>query len=237
MTASPPTWPFPTLADAAAEGVIAGFSDTHRWLSNFTGPVTAYGLAFSSVESAYVASKLTPPSPDSEQDGRAALDVLASALSKPSLLTAPTPKGATWLALQTIATLPPGQAKKIGRRLPLRADWEQERPDGLLVKEWTLLTLNRRKYAANPDLRRALHKTGDALILEGNTWGDTTWGVIDTKSGVVGFNRMGSIAMAVREELGGHGVPALAPAAMPRFAHRGLDAPTKPTPRRDAPTR
>jgi predicted NAD-dependent protein-ADP-ribosyltransferase YbiA (DUF1768 family) len=116
----------------------------------------------------------------------------------------------------------PGKAKREGRKLTLRADWETMRADGLLVKEWALLTLVRRKFQAHPTLARDLLSSGDRLILEGNAWGDRTWGVINTLSGVEGWNRMGAILMAVREELGGAGVPDNAPEAMPRFTGKGL---------------
>jgi hypothetical protein len=227
-------WPYRTFAQAENEGVIAGFKDEHRWLSNFVGKVSAYGLAFGSVEAAFVASKLTPPSTATFEDGRKAVACLAEALDKPKLLTVDAPRGPTWLALETIAGLEPGLAKRVGRKLPLRNDWEKEGPDGLLVKEWTLLTLNRRKYAGDPKLAAQLLATGGALILEANTWGDRTWGVIETKTGVEGYNAMGSIAVAVREEMGGRGLPADVPAQAPRYTGRGLSAPVVATPVRKA---
>jgi NADAR domain len=217
-------WPYATFAQAENEGVIAGFKDDHRWLSNFVGKVSAYGLAFGSVEAAFVASKLTPPSTATFEDGRKAVEALASGLKKPELLKADAPRGPTWLALETIAGLEPGLAKRVGRQLPLRSDWEKEGPDGLLVKEWTLLTLNRRKYAGNPELAGKLLATGGALILEANAWGDRTWGVIETKTGLEGFNAMGSIAVAVREEMGGRGLPEGVPAKAPRYTGKGLAA-------------
>ena len=41
-----------------------------------------------------------------------------------------------------------------------------------------------------------LINTGDAILIEGNTWGDTYWGVCDG----VGENRLGKLLMEVREE-------------------------------------
>ena len=191
-------WPFATFEQAEERDAIARFAGPYRWLSNFVGGVEMYGVAFGSVEAAYVAAKLAVPAAGS-------------------------PLVAGWKKrLNAIAALDPAAAKKEGRRIQLRPDWETMRSDGLLVKEWVLLTLVRRKYAARADLAKRLLETGDRLILEGNTWGDRTWGVIETPGALVGANRMGAIAMAVREELGGAGVPDGVPAAMPRFAWRGL---------------
>lgn len=54
-----------------------------------------------------------------------------------------------------------------------------------------------RKFTAHPDLTELLLVTGDAELIEGNTWGDTTWGVCRGK----GENLLGKILMAVRETL------------------------------------
>jgi ribA/ribD-fused uncharacterized protein len=48
-----------------------------------------------------------------------------------------------------------------------------------------------------PLLTRALLTTGDATLIEGNTWNDTFWGVCDN----IGENNLGRILMKVREEL------------------------------------
>jgi ribA/ribD-fused uncharacterized protein len=49
----------------------------------------------------------------------------------------------------------------------------------------------------NPFLTRALLATGDTLLIEGNTWGDTFWGVCDN----AGENNLGKLLMKIREEL------------------------------------
>lgn len=74
-----------------------------------------------------------------------------------------------WLAgLRT-----PGQAKRRGRKLALRPDWEQ-------VKDTIMLDLLRQKFR-QPQLRDALLATGDAELIEGNTWGDTYWGCVQRR--------------------------------------------------------
>lgn len=232
---TPPRWPYADLADAAFDGAIAQFADEHRFLSNFVGAVEMYGLTFRCPEIAFAAAKMAAPAP-----GRASAWLLGLYQSMPDSVRAtplahiaqafdralPSPDdGALALHLGRVLfskIAEPGDAKKIGRRITLRADWESQRPDGLLEKEWILLTLNRRKYARDPELARKLLATGERLILEGNAWNDTAWGVVEKPTGLVGWNRMGAIAMAVREELGGAGVPDTASPHMPRFAHRGL---------------
>ena len=57
----------------------------------------------------------------------------------------------------------------------------------------------RAKFTQNEELKRLLLATGDKRLAEGNTWGDTFWGV-DLRSGR-GENHLGIILMRVREEL------------------------------------
>lgn len=80
----------------------------------------------------------------------------------------------------------PGQAKRLGRHVQLRPDWEH---DKVLV----MAELVRIKFR-NPHLRGLLLATGDALLVEGNDWGDTYWGVCRG----VGLNMLGKILMIER---------------------------------------
>ena len=57
----------------------------------------------------------------------------------------------------------------------------------------------RDKFTRNPELKRLLLATGDAVLIEGNTWGDRFWGV-DKRTGK-GENHLGLILMDIREEL------------------------------------
>lgn len=84
------------------------------------------------------------------------------------------------------------KAKHLGKHVPLRSDWEQ-------VKTIIMEEVVRAKFTQNPDLARQLLDTGDAHICEGNSWGDTFWGV-NTKTNK-GENHLGKILMQVREEI------------------------------------
>ena len=86
------------------------------------------------------------------------------------------------------------EAKSLGKKVrDLNKDkWDKNRYDEML---WVI----REKFSPefHPDLARKLLDTGDAILIEGNTWGDTYWGVSNGK----GENNLGKILMQVREEL------------------------------------
>jgi ribA/ribD-fused uncharacterized protein len=89
----------------------------------------------------------------------------------------------------------PATAKRLGRgrQVDLRADWEQ-------VKYGLMHSLLQQKFA-NPELRQALLDTGDAELIEGNTWGDRTWGRVLVKGKWIGKNQLGELLMQVRAEI------------------------------------
>lgn len=84
----------------------------------------------------------------------------------------------------------PWQAKKLGRSVQLRSDWEQ-------IKDDVMYDAVYRKFTQNPNLKAKLLATGDVQLVEGNTWRDYYWGVCDG----VGENRLGQTLMEVRERL------------------------------------
>ncbi len=89
-----------------------------------------------------------------------------------------------------ISRLPtPGQAKRHGRYVPLRAGWNA-------MKVGVMHGLLRQKFTV-PVLREKLLDTGEAQLIEGNSWGDTFWGVCKG----VGENMLGKLLMEVREEI------------------------------------
>lgn len=81
----------------------------------------------------------------------------------------------------------PGQAKRMGRRLTLREDWDQ-------IKNLVMFTILELKFDQNPELAARLVITGDAELIEGNTWNDTYWGVCNGK----GHNYLGRMLMRHR---------------------------------------
>ena len=83
----------------------------------------------------------------------------------------------------------PGKAKRLGRKVTLREDWEK-------VKVPIMWKLVEKKFLA-PELAEKLVATGDAELIEGNIWRDTFWGVCDG----VGKNNLGLILMAVRTDI------------------------------------
>jgi hypothetical protein len=50
------------------------------------------------------------------------------------------------------------------------------------------------KFTRHPQLARELVGTGDAELVEGNTWGDEFWGVCNGR----GSNQLGRLLMEVR---------------------------------------
>ena len=86
--------------------------------------------------------------------------------------------------------LPPNKAKRLGRKVLLRPDWED-------VKDDVMYRVVLSKFLQNPSLADALIKTGNAELIEGSYWGDTCWGVCEG----VGQNKLGEILMRVRSEL------------------------------------
>ena len=85
----------------------------------------------------------------------------------------------------------PGKAKRMGRNVGLRPDWES-------VKIELMLAFITKKFK-DPVLKQKLLETGNAELIEGNTWHDTFWGV-DSNTGK-GKNWLGRLLMEVREEI------------------------------------
>lgn len=89
-------------------------------------------------------------------------------------------------------TTTPNEAKKLGRVVSLRPDWDR-------VKYRIMYEIVLAKFTQNKELKEKLLSTGSLYLEEGNTWGDTIWGTVKGK----GDNYLGKILMRVREELNG----------------------------------
>lgn len=84
----------------------------------------------------------------------------------------------------------PGSAKRFGKIIPLREDWEQ-------VKLGIMEDLIRQKFINDQGLKELLMATGTTQLIEVNKWNDTFWG--ECKG--VGYNHLGKILMKIRREL------------------------------------
>lgn len=89
----------------------------------------------------------------------------------------------------------PGQAKRLGRNVKLREDWEE-------IKEQVMLDALRKKFSL-PAFRAMLLSTGDEELVEGTTWHDNVWGncTCERCKNIEGQNKLGKLLMQVREEI------------------------------------
>lgn len=88
------------------------------------------------------------------------------------------------------SNLDPSTAKRKGRNVRLRHDWEE-------VKDDIMYLVIKSKFEQNINLKDKLIATGDEYLEEGNTWNDVYWGVCKGR----GKNMLGKILMRVRSEL------------------------------------
>lgn len=81
-----------------------------------------------------------------------------------------------------------GQAKRLGKTVKLRPDWED-------LKQLVMFNLVYSKFEDHKELTDLLTATGTQELIEGNDWGDRYWGVCRGK----GENELGKILMLVRD--------------------------------------
>ncbi len=84
----------------------------------------------------------------------------------------------------------PGAAKKLGREAPMVEGWDDH-------KIHVMRSLLRLKFLPGSLLAKKLLATEDAVLIEGNWWGDTFWGEVNG----VGENWLGRLLMETREML------------------------------------
>lgn len=92
--------------------------------------------------------------------------------------------------IEEFIELPPNEAKRLGRKVELREDWES-------IKDSVMYEICLNKFSRHKDLRDKLLATGEAELIEGNYWHDCYWGVCEGK----GLNKLGNILMKIRSEL------------------------------------
>jgi ribA/ribD-fused uncharacterized protein len=84
----------------------------------------------------------------------------------------------------------PGEAKLVGKTLTLRSDWDE-------VKLGLMEKLLRQKFAPGLLITDRLCQTYPRILIEGNYWGDTFWGMCNG----VGENHLGKLLMKIRNEM------------------------------------
>lgn len=82
------------------------------------------------------------------------------------------------------------EAKRLGRKVSLRPDWES-------IKVDVMTNIVHAKFEQNKDLAEKLCNTDTAFLEEGNTWGDRIWGTVNEN----GKNLLGHILMSERDYL------------------------------------
>lgn len=99
------------------------------------------------------------------------------------------------LRAQIAAAETPGKAKRLGRHIPLREDWEQ-------VKTQVMEEALRLKFE-DRELRIQLLNTGKEFLKEGNFWHDNVWGDCSCErcKNITGQNNLGRLLMKIRNEL------------------------------------
>ena len=93
------------------------------------------------------------------------------------------------LRLHIASLQEPRHAKLFGRKLELRPDWDDIRIDIMRI-------LIKKKFRI-PTFRKLLIQTGNSLLVEGNTWNDTFWGVCKGE----GSNHLGKLLMEERRRI------------------------------------
>jgi ribA/ribD-fused uncharacterized protein len=120
-------------------------------------------------------------------DAPAVLDDVAYPTAEHAFQAAKTLSPSTRRLIRKEST--PGRAKRLGRSLRLREDWEE-------IKISVMEEIVRSKFE-DPELQQRLIDTFPAVLIEGNNWGDQFWGkTVDGQ----GRNELGKILMRLRKE-------------------------------------
>lgn len=175
-----------TLENEPSGNVIDSFHDT--FLSNFY-PVSVEldGVRYPTVEHAYQRAKFELD--DIKNLAQDKKEEIQELLARKGFNR----KVEDFSTIFLDADIKPGAIKKVADLL---------RTYGLVQKNWDdkrvdiMIDLLMQKYQ-NPDLAKQLQETGDKTLVEGNSWNDTYWGVVDNRGG----NMLGRILMNIREKL------------------------------------
>ena len=91
---------------------------------------------------------------------------------------------------KSFTTMSARESKKAGKTVVMREDWED-------VKVSIMTEIVYEKFSQNPHLMKRLLETGTQKLEEGNSWGDTFWGVCPV--GGYGKNMLGKVLMTIRK--------------------------------------
>ena len=88
----------------------------------------------------------------------------------------------------------PGKAKYLGRHVKIRDDWQEIRIN-------VMYTALKEKFK-DLELQTKLLSTGNAELIEGNTWSDNFWGDCHCPKcrDIKGENNLGKLLMKIRED-------------------------------------
>ena len=148
--------------------MISSFTGRYSFLSNFHEcRIEFEGIAYPTVENAFQAAKIYIPA-----DWELTNEIRVN-------------KGFT--------RVKPGEAKRIGRTVELRPDWE-------VIKEDIMHRLLVNKFDENDELRHLLISTYPAILIEGNRWHDNYWGrcYCQRCNSRSSLNRLGELLMEIR---------------------------------------
>ena len=103
---------------------------------------------------------------------------------------------ATISARKPFTAMAAGASKRAGRRVEIRPDWET-------VKNNVMYEVLKDKFNRNSELKEKLLNTGEAILIEGNTWHDNYWGDCKCEKckDIRGKNTLGILLMRVRKEI------------------------------------
>lgn len=163
------------------------FRNTYSWLSNFYfSPVKYEGVWFPCSENAYQAKKSSHLSNEE----------IAKYIGAENLAKYQLSLDAKKLGYRYFSIIRPAEAKKMGRIIPIRPDWET-------IKVDVMKDIVRLKFTQSSELRKHLLATENEELVEGNTWHDNFWGncTCNNCCSIKGINMLGKILMEVREEL------------------------------------
>lgn len=95
-------------------------------------------------------------------------------------------------------SMTPGQAKKAGRKVHLRSDWDE-------VRDEIMIEVCVAKFTQDKELGEKLKATGTKQVVEGNNHHDNYWGRCNCPKSSCrnkrGKNTLGLILMLIRDEV------------------------------------